>query len=315
MYIYICIFIDIYICIYICICICVYIYVYIYVCIYMYVYIYIRVCVYVYACIYMCVYIYMCIYIYMCVYIYVYIYVYICVYIFICVYICVYIYIYIYIKAMFLFCTPAKLSIVYLHPVLKSRHLFFIFDSVHILKCIRNNWFGQKDASKCIFPKFCFNGNHELNNVQSASFCTLQKLHALESQSLLKHCSKMTAKALSPSNLERQNVNFVLQIFNEYTIQGLLTLGKEKCLPNFAEVAGFINIFFKRWNIMNVKIPVKGWNLQNKYCNPLKLNEENYAFLTIFCNWLESWDSHFRTYTILYRRIENGVYITWKISN
>ena len=86
---------------------------------------------------------------------------------------------------------------------------------------------------------------------------------------------------------------------------------------------------------MNVKKTVKGWNLQNKYRNPLKLNEENYAFLTIFCNWLEFWDSipgksgkltketftalhhtiYFRTYTILYWRIENGLYITWKISN
>ena len=95
-----------------------------------------------------------------------------------------------------------------------------------------------------IFPKFCFNGNHELDNVQSAPFCTLLKLRALESQSLLKQCYKMTAKALSPSILKRQNVNLALQIFNEYTIQGLLTLGKEKCLPNFAEIAEFINIFF-----------------------------------------------------------------------
>ena len=53
----------------------------------------------------------------------------------------------------------------------------------------------------------------------------------------------MTAKTLSPCNLERQNVYLVLQIFNEYTIQGLLTLGK-KSLPNFAEIAEFINIFF-----------------------------------------------------------------------
>ena len=42
---------------------------------------------------------------------------------------------------------------------------------------------------------------------------------------------------------------------------------------------------------MNVKTPVKGWNIQNKYCNPLKLNEENHAFLTIFCCWLESSDN------------------------
>ena len=135
-------------------------------------------------------------------------------------------------NAMSLFCTSAKLSIVYSHPVMKFRPLFFILDSVHILKYFRNNWLGQKDASKyMIFPKFCFNGNHELDNVQSASFCTLQKLHALESQSLLKYCYKMTAKTLSSSNLERQNVNLVLQIFNEYTIQGLLTLEKKNVCP------------------------------------------------------------------------------------
>lgn len=92
-----------------------------------------------------------------------------------------------------------------------------------------------------LFPKFCHNGNHELDNIQSAPFSTLEKLHALESQSILKYCYKLTSKALSPTNLERQNVNLILQIFNEYTIQGLLTLGKQKYLPNFAE---YINILY-----------------------------------------------------------------------
>ena len=46
---------------------------------------------------------------------------------------------------------------------MKSRPLLFLFDSVHILKCIRNNWLGQKDTSKyMLFPKFCHNGNHKL---------------------------------------------------------------------------------------------------------------------------------------------------------
>ena len=57
-------------------------------------------------------------------------------------------------KAISLFCSPPKLSIVYPHPVLKSQLLFFLFDSVHILKCIRNNWLGQKDPSKCMVPHF-----------------------------------------------------------------------------------------------------------------------------------------------------------------
>ena len=42
-------------------------------------------------------------------------------------------------KAMLLFAEPAKLSIVYEHPIDKNRPLFFILDAVHILKCIRNN--------------------------------------------------------------------------------------------------------------------------------------------------------------------------------
>ena len=79
-------------------------------------------------------------------------------------------------KPISLFCSPPKLSIVYPPPVLKSQLLFFLFDSVHILKCIRNNWLGQKNPSKCmVFPKFCHNGNHQLDNIQSAPFYTLQK--------------------------------------------------------------------------------------------------------------------------------------------
>ena len=101
----------------------------------------------------------------------------------------------------------------------------------------------------------------------------------------------MTSKALSPTNFERQNVNLVLQILSEYTIQGLLTLGKQKCLPNFAEVAESINIFYICWTIMNVKTPNKGCWLRNKYYNPLRLNEENLRFLSVFCDWLESWNS------------------------
>ena len=70
-------------------------------------------------------------------------------------------------------------------------------------------------------PKFYHNRNHELDSIQSAPFCTLQKLHALESQSILKNYYELTSKALSSTNLERQNVNLVLQIFNEYPIQGI----------------------------------------------------------------------------------------------
>lgn len=195
-------------------------------------------------------------------------------------------------KAMSLFCNPEQLSIVYPHPVVHSRPLFFLFDSLDVLKCIRNNWLAQKDKNKCMmFPKFCHDGNHELGNIQSAPFSTLQKLHNLQSQSLLKHGHKLTSEAISPAALKRQNVSSVLQIFNEYTVKKLQMLGKQKCLPNFAEVSGYIDIFYIWWTILNVKTLGNPYcRLRNKYCDPLRFKNENFKFLSIFCNWLESWD-------------------------
>ena len=39
-----------------------------------------------------------------------------------------------------------------------------------------------KSIRKCIvFLKFCHNENHELDSIQNAPICSLQKLHALES--------------------------------------------------------------------------------------------------------------------------------------
>ena len=74
-----------------------------------------------------------------------------------------------------------------------SYKVFFLFNSVHILECIRNNWIGQKDANKVmLFQKFYHNRNHELDSIQSALFCTFMKLHALESHSLFKYCYKLT---------------------------------------------------------------------------------------------------------------------------
>ena len=39
------------------------------------------------------------------------------------------------------------------------------------------------------------------------------------------------------------------------------------------------------------KTPYNGCWLRKKCCNPLKGNEENFRFLSVFCDWLESWNS------------------------
>ena len=109
-----------------------------------------------------------------------------------------------------------------------------------------------------LFLKFCYNGNHELHSIQSDSFYILQKRYVRELLLILKHLYKLPSKAPSPTNLERQNVNLVQQIFNEYPIHGLLTLGEQKSLSNFADVAEYINIFYIWLTILDMKRPHKG---------------------------------------------------------
>ena len=144
------------------------------------------------------------------------------------------------------------------------------------------------------FPQFNFNSSSKyLSQTLSAPFTTLQKLYTLEAESLLKHSYKLTLKALSPSNLERQNVNLVLQIFNEYIVEALVTFGKKNCLPLADGVAEYIKIISKWWDIMNVKTPFKGCRIKKQYATPLtdSDNDEKYLFLNNFCDWLELWDS------------------------
>ena len=43
-------------------------------------------------------------------------------------------------KAMSFFAKPAANLISFPHPIDPKRPLFFIYDAVHILKCVRNNW-------------------------------------------------------------------------------------------------------------------------------------------------------------------------------
>ncbi|GFY28465.1 transposable element P transposase [Trichonephila clavipes] len=85
-------------------------------------------------------------------------------------------------KAMSNFSVPPKLSIVYPHPSDSSNSLLFVIDSVHILKCIRNNWINHKNAGQCcFFPDF---EDHNKFPLLEANFCTLKQLYDIESNGL-----------------------------------------------------------------------------------------------------------------------------------
>jgi len=73
-----------------------------------------------------------------------------------------------------------------------------------------------------IFPSFSFNDIKSKNSPSVASFESL-RLHASESDSLLKFAYKLSWKALHPATFERQSVKYVLQVFNSYVSKALLS--------------------------------------------------------------------------------------------
>jgi hypothetical protein len=141
-------------------------------------------------------------------------------------------------KVMTFFSTPPKLSIVYPHPACSSKPLFYINDSVHIFKCIRNNWINQKDYLQSIhFPIF-----DKLDEFEVVSFTSIKKLHSIECRDLVKYSYGLTSKSLNPSTFERQNVKLVLNVFNSNVCQGLLTYGEQNNIPHYNSTLNFIKI-------------------------------------------------------------------------
>ncbi|XP_054707693.1 uncharacterized protein LOC129217416 [Uloborus diversus] len=195
-------------------------------------------------------------------------------------------------KTMSLFVDPPNLQTQYPHPANPDRPLFYVIDVVHIFKCIRNNWLNQKNPGQCMFfPNFKDINNFVIKELETASFGTLKKLHELEYVNLVKFGHGLTLKSLNPTNIERQNVKLVLNIFNEFVIEALNTLGEKHALPHFQGTAMFIEIILKWWWVVNVKTPNKGNRLKNSFMYPLidAENDERVSFLKDFLQWLDIW--------------------------
>lgn len=202
-------------------------------------------------------------------------------------------------KAMSNFNDPPMQSFKYKHPSDENRPLFFIYDPVHILKCVRNNWLNQKNAGQCMFyPDF-----ENSNITKTACFSTVKKLHAMEAGKLLKFGYGVTLKAVEPTNVDRQNVKFVLKVFNDHVIEGLRECDKKEDLQHVQDTADYIRLIYTWWSIMNVKTLFKGQSKRDIYQEPLTLSEtdERYIFLNKFLIWLENWKNLKYTTGILTR--------------
>ena len=120
-----------------------------------------------------------------------------------------------------------------------------MFDSVHILKNLRNNWHIEKTQS--IKFKDGGEGDH-----LTASWADLKDLHRHETNLCLRQ-SKLTKAAVFPTNIEKQKVNLALYVFSEKTSAALQASSISKNSSSMASTAKFIDNVCKLWKLLNCK--------------------------------------------------------------
>lgn len=159
---------------------------------------------------------------------------------------------------------------------------FLTFDSVHIIKTIRNNWLNQKDTEKTfLYPSFT---NHEQK--KQAKFSVLREIYKKESNQLLKTAPKLNFKTVFPTILERQKVSLAINVFDESTIAAVrLHTGNEE-----DGTLTFLEIIHQWWTIMNIKDKFLHIYKRNPVMKPFDTAvDERLVWLNNFLKWLEQW--------------------------
>lgn len=101
------------------------------------------------------------------------------------------------------------------NPSYPGDKIFMLYDTVHLIKNVRNNWINKNDADKIFhYPHF------ETNCTMVARF---EDIRTLDSNNFLKRGFKLNHKPLYPTVPERQNVQLTLNIFDPTTIAALIS--------------------------------------------------------------------------------------------
>ncbi|KAH9382581.1 hypothetical protein HPB48_010345 [Haemaphysalis longicornis] len=136
---------------------------------------------------------------------------------------------------------------VFPHPCDAQRPLFFVIDPVHILKCVRSNWLKTND--QCFwFPAFKPDETGQ-RQMLYAYFKTIKAAYGLECDQLLRYGYTVSRKAVSPSDIGKQNVQLALQVFSESGPNALRAIGAKHQLKHYEQTASFMETIVKRWKL------------------------------------------------------------------
>ena len=149
---------------------------------------------------------------------------------------------------------------------------------MHILKTIRSNWLNQKYDSKLFsYPDLnCISIDQCTNplKIQFASFRDIHMLYYSENDSLAKLAPRFTLKSLYASDLELQNVKFVLKVVHESTIAALAIQNEQRSPAFKCHTSEFVQILSSVWKIFNVNVPGKHTRMNHPFSSLMTFNDE-----------------------------------------
>ncbi|XP_049843150.1 uncharacterized protein LOC126294965 [Schistocerca gregaria] len=153
------------------------------------------------------------------------------------------------------------------HPLDPSRKFF---DTVHILKCIRNNWQTKRNVNKVLqFPDMTDN-----SVILTAQYKNLELVYEKERNSLVKYGHTLSATVLYPSSIQKQNVKLALPNVTEHINQTVT----------------FLEVIVNWWKTVNVRSVFEGQRFNYPYREAIRKTSDNQVtFLSNLCHWLKVW--------------------------
>ena len=124
-----------------------------------------------------------------------------------------------------------------------SAPLFLLYDPVHLMKNIRNNWITEKLKLLDFIDPVS-------NQKMTAAWKDIADLYEYETTQMLR-MSKLTKAAISPSNIEKQSVSLVLKVFCDETASALRLSSKTN--DSWQQTATFISLVVRLWKVFNTK--------------------------------------------------------------
>jgi len=162
--------------------------------------------------------------------------------------------------------------------------VFLIFDPVHDLKNVYNN-FQSRKLFEC--PAMTFN----LPAGCTANFQHVTDLYNLESVMSLKKAHRLTPAALQPKSIEKTSVKLATSVFSESTRDALHFYAINENKSDWNGTADFISLVVKLWNVMNVKSRAKGKHKRDITKDPIRSSLDwKLDFLRECADFLERWE-------------------------